>query len=145
MSTEHDNTPTLREVSIVLENLALRHSELSETLKTVSGVLNQTSRTLEGIMNRLEGMENRASDRRIFEDKRHEDIERRLTELTIVLIGDSRSETPGMATRVDRIEQSMLRTAKIQNYILGGGLLAAISTGLTLIDILGKLSKAHTP
>jgi hypothetical protein len=52
------------------------------------------------------------------------------------ILHSSKSEQPGMVTRVDRIEQAMLRNQKVLNYIFGGGVLTTIATLAILIKML---------
>lgn len=52
------------------------------------------------------------------------------------------AERPGMTLRIDRIEQRYLRTQRVQNWILSGGIVAFISGLVMLVQALKTLGES---
>jgi t-SNARE complex subunit (syntaxin) len=121
------NDPTVRELSLVINNVTERQREMAENQREITKALQETARTLEGVTERLEGLETRVSDKATSMDEIKEHVEKARTDLA------------DHDKRIDRIEQSSLRNQRIANWIFGGGLIAAVSTVVLLWKIVQAL------
>ncbi len=109
-----------RDVERILEHMQAREDRASESRERVAEQLERTAERLSEVTRLVERM-----------DARTEAQGNAITKLDVAVLGTAAE--PGLATRVDRIEQAIL----LFRWLLGGGLVAA-AAGIALLWKFGE-------
>ncbi len=113
----------------------------NETLGALIRDLQQAQTQFADRMQQIALVMQRLTDRLERHEKSSEALLHQIERLDRAVFGVD-SEKPGMSLRLDRIEQRYLRTQRVQNWILSGGIVAFISGLVMLWQALKTLSES---
>lgn len=126
LASAMQNDQPSRELDRILEHLQSREERASESRERVAEQLDRTAERLSEVTRLVERM-----------DARFQAHEIAIAKLDVAVIGTAAE--PGLATRVDRIEQAIL----LFRWLLGGGLAAAAAAIALLWRFGESIAKAN--